>query len=497
MRLVGVALVLGLCALSSGQHWPNFWGGRTGIVHLFEWKFSDVADECERFLAPKGFAGVQLSPVNENVIIPNRPWWERYQPISYVLTTRSGNENDFLDMSRRCNAVGIRIYVDVLLNHMSADNDPAHGTAGNHAVTSQRSWPAVPYGPNDFNPRCEIHNWDDPWEIRQCELVGLHDLNQGTEHVRNMLVNFLDHLVDLGVAGFRVDAAKHVWPHDLEVIYNRVKNLNTDFGFAPGSRAFIYQEVIDLGGDPIRYEYTPLGAVTEFKFSAEIGAAFRGYNQLRWLYNFGPHWGFVPSDVALVFVDNHDNQRGHGAGGGNVLTYKQPRHYKMATAFTLAWNYGTVRLMSSFAFDHGDQGPPQDANENIISPSINPDNSCGNGWVCEHRWRQIYNMIGFANQVRGTSVNDWWDNGNSQIAFCRGNQGFIAFNNEQHNFSHTLQTCLPAGTYCDIISGENTGNGCSGVTITVNWDQTAHIFIPVDHYDGVIAIHQGPTSKVN
>jgi alpha-amylase len=43
------------------QKSPNTVSGRSGIVHLFEWKFSDIADECERFLAPRGFAGVQVS----------------------------------------------------------------------------------------------------------------------------------------------------------------------------------------------------------------------------------------------------------------------------------------------------------------------------------------------------------------------------------------------------------------------------------------------------
>jgi len=42
------------------QKSPNTVPGRSAIVHLFEWKFSDIADECERFLAPKGFAGVQV-----------------------------------------------------------------------------------------------------------------------------------------------------------------------------------------------------------------------------------------------------------------------------------------------------------------------------------------------------------------------------------------------------------------------------------------------------
>jgi hypothetical protein len=40
---------------------PHAVPGRSVIVEMFEWKFSDIALECERFLGPKGFAGVQVS----------------------------------------------------------------------------------------------------------------------------------------------------------------------------------------------------------------------------------------------------------------------------------------------------------------------------------------------------------------------------------------------------------------------------------------------------
>jgi hypothetical protein len=43
-----------------GQKDPNVWANRSAIVHLFEWKFEDIANECENFLAPKGYAGVQV-----------------------------------------------------------------------------------------------------------------------------------------------------------------------------------------------------------------------------------------------------------------------------------------------------------------------------------------------------------------------------------------------------------------------------------------------------
>lgn len=54
-------------------------------------------------------------------------------------------------------------------------------------------------------------------QVRNCELVGLRDLNQGVSWVRDRIVEFLDKLVEIGVAGFRVDAAKHMWPADLDV----------------------------------------------------------------------------------------------------------------------------------------------------------------------------------------------------------------------------------------------------------------------------------------
>lgn len=489
MRFVfAFALLAITCHVGTATKNPWYWEDRSVMVHLFEWKWNDIADECERFLAPKGFAGVQVSPPNENLVIGHRPWWERYQPVSYKLETRSGNDAAFRNMVDRCNNVGVRIYIDAVINHMTGGGGQ-WGTGGSQANQGDRGYPGVPYGSNDFNnPRCTINNYNNPNEVRNCELVGLHDLNQGTEYTRSKIVEYMNNLINIGVAGFRVDAAKHMWPQDLEVIYNRLNNLNTKY-FPANARPYIVQEVIDLGGEAIsKYEYTGLGAVTEFKFSADIGSLFRGNNQLKWLVNWGPAWGMVPHGDGLNFVDNHDNQRGHGAGGASVLTYKVPKQYKGATAFNLAHPYGEPRIMSSFAFTDSEIGPPQDGSQNIISPSINPDGTCGNGWVCEHRWRQIFQMVEFRNVVKGTGMNDWWDNGDQQIAFCRGGKGFIAFNGGG-NLNQNLQTCLPAGQYCDIISGSKTSGSCTGKTVTVGGDGRAQISIGAQEDDMVLAIH--------
>lgn len=477
----------------TGHHNPQFQPGRSGIVHLFEWKWTDIARECETFLGPNGYAGVQVSPVQENVIILNRPWYERYQPQSYKFSTRSGAENDFIEMTRKCNDAGVRVYVDIVFNHMAAHQ--GIGTGGTVSNISALNFPGVPYTNDDFNEECDIQDYTNASQVRNCRLVSLPDLDQSKEWVRKKIVEMMNKLIDLGVAGFRVDAAKHMWPSDLEIIYGRLNNLNTEYEFEVNARPFIVQEVIDLGGEGInKYEYNFMGAVTEFKFSAEIGKCFRGKVSLADMKNWGEEWGFLPSKDALVFVDNHDNQRGHGAGGEDILTYKQDKVYKMAVAFMLAHPYGIPRVMSSFAFSTSDEGPPMDANGDLLSPEFNAETGQCSGvdWVCEHRWPEIRKMIQFRNKVGNAMIEHWWDNGDNQIAFTRHGRGLVAFNLQPNtDLEKELETSLPFGTYCDVISGGNSDNKCTGKSFIVNSDGKVKITIPKDDPHGFIAITSG------
>ncbi|XP_042220386.1 alpha-amylase-like [Homarus americanus] len=99
---VGVVLAIGYDTPTCDE--------RQTIVHLFEWKWSDIAAECERFLGQAGYCAVQVSPPMEHVLASEDgyPWWQRYQPVSYQLESRSGTRTEFIDMVQRCNAVGVR-----------------------------------------------------------------------------------------------------------------------------------------------------------------------------------------------------------------------------------------------------------------------------------------------------------------------------------------------------------------------------------------------------
>nr|WP_228710848.1 alpha-amylase family protein [Saccharobesus litoralis] len=441
----------------------------TTFVHLFEWNWQDVATECEQHLGPKGYAAVQVSPPNEH--IQGSQWWTRYQPVSYQLISRGGNRAQFIDMVNRCKAVGVDIYVDAVINHMAAGSGT--GTAG--SPYGGKNFPD--YSPWDFHDSCTINPEDygsNRWRVQNCELVGLPDLNTSSNYVQQTLADYLNDLTNIGVAGFRFDASKHMSVSDIQGVLAKVNGT-----------PLIFQEVIDQGSEAVTSgEYTGTGLVTEFKYSTQLGNTFRN-GSLAWLSNFGEGWGFMPSSSAVVFVDNHDNQRGHG-GAGNVITFQDGRLYDLANVFMLAYPYGYPKVMSSYDFHHdtdaGGPGVPVHNNGNL---------ECfGSNWKCEHRWSYISGAMQFRNHTADNwQVTNWWDNGNNQIAFGRSSSGFVAINKEDFNLNNTLQTDMAEGVYCNVLKGELSADGqsCSGETITVNSNGTVNLDIaPWD----AIAIHQ-------
>lgn len=52
------------------------------------------------------------------------------------------------------------------------------GTGGSNCDIGSLSYPSVPYGSGDFHPNCDINNYNDANNVRNCWLSGLPDLNQ-------------------------------------------------------------------------------------------------------------------------------------------------------------------------------------------------------------------------------------------------------------------------------------------------------------------------------
>lgn len=463
------------------------------FVHLFEWKWSDIEKECS-YLAEKGYDAIQVSPPMEHVLptAANRyAWWVRYQPVSYSLAnSRSGTLAEFQSMVAACSSLGVDIYVDAVLNHTTGVVPNGNSGTGNNGSTyAHYDYPA--YDPADFhycgtNPgdpdEHDINDFNSRFESQTCELVNLADLNTGSATVQATIRAYLQSLVDMGVAGFRLDAAKHMPAHDIAAILN---GLTGD--------PYIFQEVIDVGNEQVQaLEYLPTGDVTEFNYANALGNAFNCAGTLADLATLGN--GLPPADDAIVFADNHDNQRGHGAGGPCVVDHTDgDTLYNLANIFMLAHPYGYPKVMSSYHWDYlninndtDDDGPPSTSGVSgtgadtlsvygaaQVTGDV-PQNCDSSHWVCEHRRTPIANMVGFRTATAGEPLTNWWDNaGNAQpnqIAFGRDEKGFVAINFTNSPLNHSFHTNMPLGNYCDVTKGEltNFGTACTGPIITVN-----------------------------
>jgi alpha-amylase len=466
------------------------------FVQLFEWPWPDVANECEQVLGPAGYAAVQVSPPEEHSLVPGFPWSERYQPVSYRLArSRSGDSAQFVDMVSRCKAAGVGIYVDAVINHMTNSPSPGVGSAG--TAYSKYVYPGL-YDSTDFHwPACTVTGYNNAANVQDCELLGLPDLDTENPAVRDSIAAYLIKLARLGVAGFRIDAAKHIQQVSLDGILRLV-----DSTMAAEGRPLPYYflEVIRGAGEalsPYDYygeAYNSGGAadITEMPFQ-NAGFYFgSGGVHVSQLNPNGPPgsqfsaaaWGLMPADKAVVFLENHDSQ--HDVGR---VSYRYPKRYRLANVWMLAQPYGYPKILSSYSFAlpaENDMGPPSDGNGWTLTP-LTCDTTWATTWdgrddafLCQHRDPYILHMVRFRKIVAGTDQNHWWDDGWDAIAFSRGAMGFVAINVEDTAIAATVGTGMAPGSYCDVIPGGLAAGGtaCAGDTVVVDSARTIRLDMP-------------------
>jgi alpha-amylase len=434
-------------------------------VHLFEWKWTDIASECENVLGPAGFKAVQVSPPQEHSIVPSHDWSERYQPVNYsVARSRSGTGPEFADMVNRCKTAGVGIVVDAVINHMT--NYPSPGVGSNGTAYTKYDYPGL-YAQGDFHPACTVTNYQSAANVQDCELFSLPDLNTGLTSVRQKIADYLITLARLGVAGFRIDAAKHIQQVELDQILAIVDSTMTA---EARPIPYYFLEVSGGGGgealsprDYFGEAYASGGAadITEFTFVG-VGDKFRGLTGQH-ISQLDPNgtpgnrfseaaWGLMPSNKAVVFLQNHDTQ--HQCG----LSYRDGNVFRLANVWMLAQPYGYPSILSSYAFDcpaGNSMGPPSDGSgwTTAVTCASSLETATTGQWVCEHRDRHILGMVAFRKVVAGTDVNHWWDDGVNAIAFSRGDKGFVAINAAGAALAVTVGTGMAPGSYADILTG--------------------------------------------
>ena len=412
------------------------------IVTAFQQNWKSIAEECKTTYGPEGVKYVQVSPPNEHV--KGTQWWTSYQPVSYKLHSKLGTEAEFKQMITACNAANVGIIADAVINHMTGAGDThTEGVGGSEYSAAKEDFPDAGYTKADFHTATgNINNYRDANEVWTHRLVGLLDLDTSKPHVQQVLGGYFAKLLKMGVAGFRIDAVKHISPTDMAAIKAeaaRQSGKNAD-------DIWWMQETI---GDPSEAKeiqpdkHLKEGEVNEFQYSYRLKNDFYGsISNLKNITN-----DLVPSDKASIFVTNWDTPRENYV---RTLTYKDGPRYELANAFMLAYPYGNPNIYSGYRFDakNKDDGAPN-ATDTYV-----PDVTCGvdSKWQCTQRWTSIRGMVGFFNAVNGAQVTNWQESDNNNIAFSREKKGFLAINNTPNAKRVLYKTDLPDGEYCNVYA---------------------------------------------
>lgn len=190
-------------------------------------------------------------------------------------------------MIKQCNAAGVDVIADVVLNHTTGHDvswvDDQYGVDGTAYNGSYGRYPSMdPYAEGgtqglyqyqesgnshqyglpsgDFhtcksNVSDNISDYSNADEVWNCRLSTMWDINTGNGRVQNMQADYLNRLWQYGVRGFRIDSAKHMDPDDIAAIKRKFMDKAGINGQSfPWSQEVIYHQGESSKFAPERYE---------------------------------------------------------------------------------------------------------------------------------------------------------------------------------------------------------------------------------------------------
>ncbi|MGB5446735.1 MAG: alpha-amylase family glycosyl hydrolase [Psychromonas sp.] len=394
------------------------------ILHAFDWPYDYVTANAKT-IADLGYRSVLVSPAMKSFIHEDgTAWWQRYQPQDYrVIDNQLGNTQDFSDMVKALEKHGVRVYADIVFNHMANEANkradlqyPCATDINTYADNKEKYQAQTLFGDlseplfreEHFVDAFGINDWKDTWQVQNGRITdGLEDPGlpklKVCDYVIEQQQNYLKALKKLGVKGFRIDAAKHMSIEHLQRIWTKEITENMH----------IFGEIItDGGATKAEYELflkpyiekTELGAY-DFPLFNTLFQAFHKDGNMESLIN--------PYSV------------------GNALFNFR------ATTFVITHDIPNNKTFQSLILDEQDEWLAysyilgRDGGVPLIYTDLNPSqilNSEGRPrWIDSWKDPRMAKMIMFHNYAHGESMIPIHAD-KDVIVFARGEKGIVAIN---------------------------------------------------------------------
>jgi len=264
--------------------------------------FNGITQKLD-YLQSLGVNGIWLMPIHPS------PSYHGYDVLNYyAVNPQYGTMADFKDLVAKAHKRGIRIIIDLVINHTSSRH-PFFASANNSPDSKYRDW----YVFSDIDLGNQWHEGNGGYYYGFFQ-GGMPDLNYRNPEVTAQMEDVTRFwLEDIGVDGFRIDAAKHLIEEG-----DKIENTGAThewfkayytFYKSVDEQAYTVGEVYGAGA----FLATKYTGQLDHIFNFELASGF--VNSVNGESNTGINgaWNFTLKDITdgdyATFLTNHDQNR--------------------------------------------------------------------------------------------------------------------------------------------------------------------------------------------
>ncbi len=285
-------------------------------LHAFNWTYAQITANLES-IKNAGFKSVLTMPVQQPKS-GGASWWAFYQPLSMTVGDGSslGSKEDLITLCAKAEEFGIAILADIVANHMATTDAEDKEPDGTPTVSPQvEAYEPVLYNnrndDTDGNGVTFHHNKNavgSGAETQYYAYGNLPDLNTANPYVQQRILSLLKECIDVGIDGFRFDAAKHIetpsdpnYPSDFWE--NTLEEAKKYYKQKTGKDLYVYGEILNSPSGRGLSEYTKFMRITDDGFVAQFKGAFASKDPLQ-ILNAELKTGAASELIA--WVESHD-----------------------------------------------------------------------------------------------------------------------------------------------------------------------------------------------
>jgi glycosidase len=304
--------------------------------------FNGITQKLD-YLQELGITAIWLMPINPS------PSYHGYDVINYYnVNYQYGTMADFKNLLNEAHKRDIKIIIDLVLNHTSNQN-PWFKEAEKAPTSPYRNW----YIWSETDP-----GYQGPWRERVWHpsstggfyygiFVGvMPDLNYNNPEVTKEMNNVVTFwLTDVGVDGFRLDAAKHLIEEntaqqDTPSTHAWLKEFYTAYKLQ-NPQAYTVGEVVSAGASAIKsYTGDQMDHVFNFEMSSGFVNSVKGGGNSGIVSAFKFAFQDMPDFNYATFLTNHDQNRVMSVFNGDVNKAKAAASLMLTSPGTPFIYYG-------------------------------------------------------------------------------------------------------------------------------------------------------------